>query len=142
MELLTLWIWNHTWAIPALCDAVALSCAVGTIGLMRRPAVTQAETSEPVKQNVAADEQAPAESPEQGTPVKRESPHRSRRTPAVSRISEEMLTPLPHSKSVTKALAALNRWETTYRPHGRGLDELSALAARRRDLPVVHKANR
>jgi hypothetical protein len=142
MELLTLWIWNHAWVVPALCDAVALSCAVGTIGLMRRPAVTQAETPEPVKQNVAAVEQAPVESPGQGTSVRHESPQRSKRTPAVSRISEEMLTPLPQSKSVTKALAALNRWEATYRPHGQGLDELSALAARRRDLPVVHKANR
>ena len=43
MELLTLWIWNHAWAIPAICDAVALACAVGTVALIKRPTVVQAD---------------------------------------------------------------------------------------------------
>ena len=142
MELLTLWIWNHAWAIPAICDAVALSCAVGTVALLKRPSAAHAEVLAAVVKQVSPDvAKTPSPDSTQSTGVSKKPRMHISKTSQSSRISDDMLTPLPVSKSVTKALAALDRWETTYRPRSRGLDQLTALAARSRNLPAVHKVN-
>lgn len=142
MELLTLWIWNHEWAIPAICDAVALTCAVGTVALLKHPSVAQTETKTAVVKQVTPDAaMTPLPVPTQNRGVKTSSRLHISKTSQSSRISDDMLASLPVSKSVTKALAALDRWETTYRPRSRGLDQLTALAARGRNLPAVHKVN-
>ena len=131
MELMILWIWNNAWAVPAICDAVALSCAVGCVSLLRVPASSQAQPAEPNNAELTAD----VSSPEPAAPtVSTDQPVRSSKRHAAahpSRISEEMLKPLPVSRKVSRALEALDEWESTYRPSGRGLSELSRLAARR-----------
>lgn len=143
MELLTLWIWNHAWAVPAICDAVALTCAVGTVTLLKRPSVAQAETKTAVvKQAVPDVVRTLFPAPTQNRSVSSGSRLHGVKTSQSSRIGDDMLTPPPVSKGVTRALAALDRWETTYRPRSRGLDQLTALAARSRDLPAVHKVNK
>jgi hypothetical protein len=114
MDAIIIWLNLHPWAIEAACDVITFACCTGVVWLIagrrqapihatprmvRGPEIKTVETSRDL------------ESTKSQTRV----------------ISNEPFVSPAKRRLVNDALAAMGRWEATYRP-GRGLDDLAKLS--------------
>lgn len=108
------------WLLTAACDFVTAVCMVGIAVLVldRRPRPSAAVT--PVEPAVSA----PAQ------PELRSAVRLRRADPGHTTVLPADL-PGTRRRAVDDAMAAMERWETTYRGTGRGLDDLTRLARKR-----------
>ena len=141
LEMAVIWCYGHPWVVSAACDLVTLACCMGAVVLFTRrrdihPVATSTMTprtaevsaprTEPLKGSVSSVLNTRADSPAHNR-VSGILPETAR-----SRVSDATL-PVGKRRAVNHALAAMSRWEKTYRPAGQGLADLSRLAERQAD---------
>lgn len=108
MELIWQSLLTMDWWVPAVCDVIALLCVIGAIALWRTRSNTQAQTGEAVRPS------APAIA----------FPSLIETDPSEDTLETET-EPAPAPRAdVKRALAAIGRWEDSYRS-GRGVAELA-----------------
>lgn len=135
MNFVNYWISTHPWVVSAACDTVAGFALAGMAVLVaRRPRYIRGQV-------LAAP--APAAEPEALRSETHALPRRMVTVAAQQAVAEAatvMAGPTVRRDAVERAIAALDRWESTYRAPARGLDELSRLAQKRRqDMPPAGK---